>query len=120
MQLEILKYLHDIKTAILSIDEYIGDKKDFSVYTQNKQLRRAVEREIEIIGEAVNNVLKINAEINISNARRIVDARNYISHGYDKIDDTVVWGIICRHLPALKKQVDELLQQNTTPQNRNV
>lgn len=58
MKLEIKKYLYDIKVSIDSIFEYLGDKRDFNEYLQNKLLRRAVEREIEIIGEATNRILK--------------------------------------------------------------
>lgn len=54
MKREIKKYLYDIKTAIESINEYLGDKRDFFEYQNNKLLRRAIEREIEIIGEAMN------------------------------------------------------------------
>jgi len=54
--------------------------------------------------------LKIDSEINIENARKIVDLRNWVIHGYDKIDDVIIWGIISKHLPILKLQVDELLK----------
>ena len=48
MQIEIQKYLYDIKVSIDSITDYLGEKRDFNVYKANKQLRRAVERELEI------------------------------------------------------------------------
>ena len=85
------KYLYDIKQAIDSINEYLGDNRDFFKYQENKQLRRAVERELEIIGEAVNKALLIEPELvsSIQDARRIVDLRNYVIHGYDKIDDVI-------------------------------
>jgi uncharacterized protein with HEPN domain len=110
MKLEIKKYLYDIKVSIDSIFEYLGDKRDFNVYLQNKLLRRAVEREIEIIGEATNRILKIDDDIKIDNARQIVDTRNWVIHGYDKVDDVVIWGIISNHLPKLKDEVEKLLQ----------
>tara|TARA_B100000780_G_scaffold244566_1_gene188234 strand:+ start:275 stop:496 length:222 start_codon:yes stop_codon:yes gene_type:complete len=72
-------------------------------------LRRAVERELEIIGEAVNQILKIDKTINISNSRRIVNLRNYVIHGYDKVDNVIIWGIISRDLPKLKEQIDSLI-----------
>ena len=50
------KYLYDIQQSIISIYEYLGEKRDFFEYERNKQLRRAVERELEIIGEAVNHL----------------------------------------------------------------
>ncbi len=69
MKREIKKYLYDIKTSIDSIDEYFGGKRDFFEYQNNKLLRRGIERELEIIGEAVNRALKIEPDLNIENAR---------------------------------------------------
>lgn len=105
------KYLYDIKESIDSIDEYLGDKRDFYKYQRNKLLRRGVERELEIIGEAINRILKINPDIEIPEARRIVDLRNWVIHGYDKVDDVIIWGIISRDIPKLKKQVNRLLEK---------
>lgn len=76
MNLEIKKYLYDIKTSVDSIMEYLGEKKDFNYYLSNKLLRRAVERELEIIGEAAGKLLKIDSNFPIENARKIVDVRN--------------------------------------------
>lgn len=76
-------------------------------------LRRAVERELEIIGEAVNHLLDLDKSIAIDNARRIVDLRNFVIHGYDKVDNVIIWGVISKDLPKLKKQVDELMSQTT-------
>lgn len=59
MQFEIKKYLYDILTSIISINEFIGENKDFNYYKSNKLLRRAVERELEIIGEAANKLLRL-------------------------------------------------------------
>jgi uncharacterized protein with HEPN domain len=110
MQLEIQKFLYDIKTSIDSINEYIGDKKDFIEYKKNKLLRRGIERELEIIGEAANRILRIDSTVQIENARRIVDLRNWVIHGYDKIDDVIIWGIVTRQLPLLLRQVEDLLK----------
>ena len=109
MNLEIQKYLFDIKTSVDSIYQYLGEKRDFNEYKKNKQLRRAVEREFEIIGEAASRILKIDADFPIENARKIVDLRNLVIHGYDSVDDVIIWGIISVHLPKLKTQVDQLL-----------
>jgi uncharacterized protein with HEPN domain len=53
----------------------------------------------------------LDSSINIENARKIVDLRNWVIHGYDKIDDVLIWGIVSRQLPILKNQVDELLKE---------
>jgi uncharacterized protein with HEPN domain len=109
MQLELKKYFFDIKESIEAIDAYLGDQRDFNAYQENKMLRRAVERELEIIGEAASRILKINPDIDIANARKIVDLRNWVIHGYDKIDDVIIWGIVSKHLPELKAKIDLLL-----------
>ena len=103
------KYLFDILEAITSIENYISNV-DFFQYQKNKMIRRAVERELEIIGEAMNTMLKSDNSIKISSAERIVGMRNRVIHGYDKIDDGLVWGTIKKHLPVLKKEVSELIK----------
>ncbi len=110
MQIEIQKYLYDIKVSIDSINDYLGEKKDFNVYKASKQLRRAVERELEIIGEAANNILSLDPDIKIEDARKIVDLRNWVIHGYDRVDDIIIWGIITKHIPILKEQIELLLK----------
>jgi uncharacterized protein with HEPN domain len=110
MNEEIQKYLFDIQTSIESIENYLGNKRDFNIYMSNKMLRRAVEREFEIIGEALNCIDKIDSTINISGKRQIIGMRNRVIHGYDKIDDEIVWGTIVRHLPILKAEVSTLIQ----------
>ena len=109
MKRETKKYLFDIKTSIDSIFDYLGDNRNFFEYQNNKLLRRGIEREIEIIGEAMNRIMKISPEIKGENARQIVDARNWVIHGYDKVDDVIIWGIISIHLPKLKAEVENLL-----------
>ena len=103
------KLLFDILTSINNIDSYIGQQKEFENYDNTPMLQDAVERNIEIIGEAVNKLLNIEPEIMITNARRIVDARNKIIHGYDEIENAQIWVIIINHLPILKKEVSQYL-----------
>ena len=74
----------------------------------NKLLRRGVERELEIIGEAVSRILKLDEGIEISDSRRIVDLRNWVIHGYDRVDDVIIWGVISRDIPKLKDQIEKL------------
>lgn len=103
------KLLTDMLFAINSINEFTA-KTTFEEYSNNKMMRFAVERNLEIIGEAMNKILMVNSEIKITNSRRIVDARNKIIHGYDEIEDINIWAIICNHLPLLKKEVEKLLR----------
>lgn len=74
-------------------------------------LRRAVEREFEIIGEALNRIEKIDGNISINGKRQIIGLHNRVIHGYDKIDDEIIWGIIVRHLPVLKNDVEKLIEK---------
>ena len=104
------KYLFDIITSINNIETYIGSYKSFEKYEKDGMLQDAVERNIEIIGEAMSKLLNINEEIAISNSRRIVDARNKIIHGYDEIENSQIWSIIINHLPKLKNEVEILLK----------
>lgn len=107
------KYLYDVQQSISSIYEYLGEKRDFFEYERNKLLRRAVEREQEIIGEAMKRLLELDESISIDNARRIVDLRNFVIHGYDKVDNVIIWGILSKDLPKLKQQVDALMAEQT-------
>lgn len=109
MMLEEKKLLIDIMQAILSVDEHLERHRNFSEYRANKTKRRAVERELEIIGEAVNKLLKINPSIKISYARMIVDLRNKVIHAYDNVNDTIIWNVVVNHLPVLQVEVDKLL-----------
>jgi uncharacterized protein with HEPN domain len=109
MDKEIKKFLFDIRESIVSIDNYLGDKRDFNDYQSNKMLRRAIEREFEIIGEAMSRIDKIGPDIQISSKRQIISMRNRVIHGYDKIDDEIIWGTIVRHLPILKDEIDKLI-----------
>ena len=112
MKREIKKYLFDIKVSIDSIFDYLGEERNFFEYQQNKLLRRGIEREIEIIGEATNRILKLDETIQIENARQIIDTRNCVIHGYDKVDDVIIWGIIINHLPKLKIEIVKLLESD--------
>ncbi|MEE1177543.1 MAG: HepT-like ribonuclease domain-containing protein [Paludibacteraceae bacterium] len=111
MEDNIKKYLHDMLTAIEEIDSFFdGKPKIFENFNNNICLKRAVERNIEIIGEAMNRILKEFRDIKITNSRKIVDARNYIIHGYDSLSADILWSIVINHLPLLKSEIKELLQ----------
>lgn len=75
----------------------------------DKMLRRAVEREFEIIGEAMSRMEKLDSTIEISSKRQDISMRNRVIHGYDKIDNEIICGTIVRHLPTLKLEINNLL-----------
>jgi uncharacterized protein with HEPN domain len=112
MKIEIKKILYDINESIGSIESYLGEKKEFSIFVSDKMLRRAIEREFEIIGEAMNRMDKIDPSINISSKKKIINLRNRVIHGYDKVDNEIIWGTIIKHLPVLKNEVETLLHQS--------
>jgi len=114
MDEKIKKYLSDILESINAIDDYLQGKRDFNVYLQNKIIRRSVEREIEIIGEAVNRLLKMQPNIEITSANKIVDQRNLIIHAYDSINNEMIWAVVVKHLPLLKVECQQLLQDNNS------
>lgn len=112
MDEKILKWLYDIQSAIDEIDGYFKDfPKDFKQYSANLILKRAVERDLEIIGEAVNRILKQDPDFPIDNARKIVGLRNQIIHAYDNISDENIWAVIQKYIPLLKQEVIKLIQE---------
>ncbi len=111
MEHEIASWLADIKQAINEINEFLPDKKDFLEFKQDKKTKRAIERNIEIIGEAVNRILKSDPNFPLTNARKIVDTRNRISHGYDSVSEEIIWAIVLREIPNLDKEVNQLFDK---------
>lgn len=114
MDEKVLKWLYDIKLAIDEIEEYFGhQEKDFFLYQKNIMLKRAVERDLEIIGEAMNRILKKDSSYKnkITNSKSIVALRNQVIHAYDNISDENIWSILINHLPKLKNEVNYLIQQ---------
>lgn len=102
------KLLNDILTSIESIDEHLESKRIFDDYLSNKTKRRAVERELEIIGEAMARLLKFNPEIKISYSKIIINLRNKVIHAYDSVDNVIIWKIIMKDIPVLKEECLEL------------
>lgn len=110
MEDELKSCLEDILHSIALIDTFFENVSSFEDYQQNLMLKSAVERKIEIIGEALNKALKIDANLAISNARKIVDMRNKLIHSYDDIDDIIVWASVKKYLPILKGEVETLFK----------
>ena len=107
------KSLEDILIAIEEIDVFFEiQPKKYDAFVNSLLLRRGVERNIEIIGEAVSRILKNDSTVSITNARKIVDTRNYVIHGYDTLTADILWSIVVNHLPLLKNEVEELLKEN--------
>ena len=109
---KVLKYLYDIKLAIGEIDLFFENQpRNYDNYSQNSLLKRAIERNLEIIGEAMSRILKEDPGFNIENSKKIIGLRNQIIHGYDSVSDESIWGIVNVHLPKLKKEIDLLIDK---------
>jgi uncharacterized protein with HEPN domain len=110
MNEKVLKCLYYIKFAIDEVDSFFSERpKRFDEYSTDIILKRAVERNLEIIGKAMNRILKEDPEFPIKNAKRIIGLRNQIIHGYDSISDENIWGIVFNHLPKLKEEIHILM-----------
>ncbi len=107
---EVKKYLSDIFECITFIETQVGPVKIFANYKNNLLLKAAVERKIEIIGEALNKALKLEPTLIITNKEKIISTRNRIIHAYDAVDDNMIWEIVVKHLPLLKEEVSVLLK----------
>ncbi|MFA5327062.1 MAG: HepT-like ribonuclease domain-containing protein [Prolixibacteraceae bacterium] len=112
MDNEIKTWLYDILQSIHEIDSYYKDKpKLFEEYRNDVRTRRAIERNLEIIGEAANRILKKDKNFALHNAQKIIGTRNRIIHGYDKISDDLIWSVVINHLPKLQEEVSKLLNE---------
>lgn len=110
MQLEVKKLLEDVRQACEEILAFT-DGKTFQDYKQDSLLRSGVERQFEIIGEALNRLVKASPDVanQISHYKRIISFRNILIYGYDLVEDTVVWDVVSEDLPLLYSQVAGLL-----------
>jgi len=108
----IKKYLYDMLQAISEIEmaeERFG--RQYEIFENDVIFRKFVERNIEILGEAMNRILKINSEIEITSARKIVDTRNYVIHAYDSLKPDILWAIVINHIPRLKADIQRLIEE---------
>jgi uncharacterized protein with HEPN domain len=111
MDIEIKTWLYDILKAINEIESFLAGKpKDFALYQADIRTKRAIERNVEIIGEAMNRILNRDDAIKFSDARKIVDTRNRIIHGYDTVSDEIIWSIVIKYLPVLHSEIQSYLK----------
>lgn len=109
MPRDVRKIYFDILHAIEGIEEFTRDKT-LEDYQSNRMLRLAVEREYEIIGEAIKRLESEFAASfsNITDGRKMIDFRNILIHGYDSISDDIVWSITQNNLKTLKNEIERL------------
>ncbi len=105
-------YLYDILNSILEIESFVDfEETNFQDYSSDVKTKRAVERNLEIIGEAVNRISKKDENLEITDKRKIISVRNRIIHGYDQVSDELIWSIITQYLPVLEKEVRQYLNE---------
>ncbi|MBD5297646.1 MAG: DUF86 domain-containing protein [Paramuribaculum sp.] len=113
MDRHILKYLGDILMSINEIESFMADRpKTYETFCNDTLFRRGVERNIEIMGEAMNKILKVQPDIPITSARKVVDTRNFVIHAYDSLRPDILWSIVINSMPLLKQEVEALLNTN--------
>lgn len=107
-----LKYILDIESILEEIESIkIRVENSFIQYKGDFVMKRAIERDLEIIGEAVKKLLNEEPTIQLTSAKKIIGLRNRISHAYDSIEDELIWGIIQRDIPLLKKEIQRIRLQ---------
>jgi len=110
MRLEARKYLFDIQQAARRLAEFTSGRT-LESYVSDAMLRAAVERQFEIVGEALAKLRKLEPETcaAITDASRIIAFRNILIHGYADVDDRLVWSIVETKLPTLINEVARLV-----------
>ena len=112
MDSEVKTWLFDILQSIKEIESYFEDRpKKFNEFINDIRTKRAIERNIEIIGEAFNRIMKHDKKFQLENVLKIIGTRNRIAHGYDKISDDLIWSIVINHLPKLKEEIRSKLEE---------
>lgn len=108
----ILKHLQDVLDAINELESFfVGFPRRFDLFEKDGLRICAVERKTEIMGEAINRIRKRDPEFEIPNAREIINTRNRIIHGYDSVETEFLWGLVIRHIPELKKDIEKLIAE---------
>ena len=112
MRLESRKYLHDMQRAAEVLREFTAGRS-FDQYRNDAMLRAAVERQFEIIGEAMARLARVDEAVaaRISGYRRIIAFRNVLIHGYADVDDRLVWDVVETSLPTLVEEIDALANE---------
>lgn len=115
----ILKYLQDVLDAINELEGFFANfPRRFDLFEKDRLRICAVERKTEIMGEAINRILKKAPGFEIPNAREIINTRNRIIHGYDSVETEFLWGLVIRHIPELKKDIQRLINECEKRHNR--
>ena len=119
MDENILKYLEDVRMACEDVELFFKNYPNrFDVFSNDRLMIRAVERSVEIMGEAINRILKREPDFSLPNARAIVQTRNRVIHSNEKVENEFLWGLVIHHIPELKKDVENILAEYEGQYNR--
>lgn len=109
---EVLTYLQDVLDAINDMQScFVDFPNRYDVFAKDIMRRCVVERKVEIMGEAINRIRKIDSSVAIPNARAIIDTRNRIIHAYDNVQPEFLWSLVRRHIPELKKDIERIIAE---------
>lgn len=103
------KYLSDIVQAIDLIEQFTANTRNYKDYVADIKTQSAVERQLGIMGEAVNKFHKLQPDCTLENTGKIIGFRNRLIHAYDAVDTSIVWAILKNHLAPLKKEIEQIL-----------
>ncbi len=104
--------LQDVLDAIGDVEScFEGFPMRYDLFEKSIPLRCVVERKVEIMGEAINRIRKTDPTVEIPNAKAIINTRNRIIHAYDNVLTDFLWGLVIRHIPELKRDVERILAE---------
>lgn len=109
---KIMTYLQDVLDAINDLQScFVGFPNRYDLFEKDIMRKCVVERKVEIMGEAINRIKKTDSSVVIPNARAIIDTRNRIIHAYDNVQPEFLWSLVLRHIPELKKDIEQILDE---------
>ncbi len=109
MQPKVLKYILDIESVIQEIESIKSKtQNNFNLFQSDIILQRAIERDLEILGEAIKRITEVEPSISITSVKNIIGLRNIISHAYDSIEPEMIWGIIHKDIPILEAEINRI------------
>jgi uncharacterized protein with HEPN domain len=111
MENRLKKLLSDVLISCENIEVYMLGCDSYKEFDEDVFLQHSIERNIEIIGEALKNFRNIHPAIEISRLNEIINTRNKLIHGYDSIDNAIIYTIVIKHIPVLKEEVTRLIDQ---------
>lgn len=116
---EVLTSLQDVLDAISDLQScFVGFPNRYDLFERDIMRKCVVERKVEIMGEAINRIRKVDPEVAIPNARAIIDTRNRIIHAYDNVQPEFLWSLVIRHIPELKKDIEHIISEYEELYNR--